>query len=156
MKIMFYILVGLVAIVSLYFIGLSISSRKQPDLGLIEGQLRACPASPNCVCSERQDEVAFVEPLMTTTMGDSAWDNAKKAIVESGGVIVTDQAGYLHAQFMTSIVRYIDDVELRMDDDNQVIHIRSASRVGYSDMGANRMRVEKIRMVFLKNIKSDK
>ena len=155
MKILLYSVIGLLLIISLYFVALSISSRKPPELGMFNGQLRACPASPNCVCSERQVEGAFVEPLVYTTSADNAWRNARKAIVGIGGVVVAEQDGYLHAQFVTPLLRYVDDVELRIDENKQVIHIRSASRVGYSDMGANRARVTKIRMAFRKGFGFD-
>jgi uncharacterized protein (DUF1499 family) len=151
MKIFLYIVIGLFLIISIYFVALSVSARKQPELGMINGQLRACPASPNCVSSEQQGTGAFVEPLrVTSTVGD-AWNKAKQAIVENGGEIMTERDGYLRAQFVTPLMRYIDDVELRIDEKQKVIHIRSASRVGHSDMGANRARVKKIRMAFLNN-----
>jgi len=150
MKILLYIVIGLFVILSLYFVALSISSRKQPELGLLNGQLRACPASPNCVCSEGQGGMEFIEPLSITTTADDAWRKAKKAIVETGGVIVTERDDYLHAEFVTPLMRYVDDVELRKDDNKKVIHLRSASRVGHSDLGANRARVEKLRKTFLK------
>lgn len=156
MKILLYTFLGLVFIIGLYFVALSISSRKQPDLGMLNDQLRACPASPNCVCSERQTEGAFVEPLTVTTTVADAWRNARQAIVENGGDIVTERDGYLHAQFVTPLMRYVDDVELRIDENNRLIHIRSASRVGHSDMGANRARVAKIRSAFLQHAGPDK
>ena len=62
------------------------------------------------------------------------------------GEIVQDSGVYLHATFVTPIMRYKDDVELRLDDDR--IHIRSASRVGYSDLGANRQRVARLTVEF--------
>lgn len=129
-------------------VGLSISSRKQPVLGLLDGQLRACPASPNCVCSEWPGEQAFVEPLGYTTTAEDAWRSIKQAIVETGGVIATDDDGYLHARYVTPLMRYVDDVELRLDEKKRLIHIRSASRVGYSDVGVNRQRVGTMRSVF--------
>jgi uncharacterized protein (DUF1499 family) len=64
--------------------------------------------------------------------------------------LVTEQDGYLHARYETPLMRYIDDVELRLDANHQVIHIRSASRVGQSDLGANRKRVARIRAAFAK------
>jgi len=151
MKILLSIVIGLIVIISLYFIALSISSRKQPDLGMLNGQLRTCPGSPNCICSERPSEGGFVEPFMVITTMDDAWSNAKQAVVENGGVIVTERDSYLHAYFVTPLLRYIDDVELRRDENKQIIHIRSASRVGHSDMGANRARVTKIRKAFVSN-----
>ena len=85
LKALLYLVIGLLVIVSAYFINLSVSSRKQPDLGLLNGQLRVCPATPNCVSSERQDAGAYIEPLRvttqenmtaTTTAGDS-WARIK-------------------------------------------------------------------------------
>lgn len=156
MKIPFYILGGLFVIISLYFVGLSVASRKQPELGVLNGQLRACPRTPNCVSSEFQIDKAFVEPLVVTTTAENAWKKARHAVIESGGEIVTERNGYLHAQFVTLFMRYVDDVELRLDNGKRVIHIRSASRVGKSDMGANRARVEKIRQAFVDYPDSDK
>lgn len=58
---------------------------------------------------------------------------------------------YLWATFSTRIFRFIDDLELRLDEENGVMHVRSSSRVGYSDMGANRRRVEDLRLRFGKS-----
>ncbi|MCF6338367.1 MAG: DUF1499 domain-containing protein [Gammaproteobacteria bacterium] len=153
MKILLYSVIGLLVIIGLYFLGLSVSSRKPPDLGMLNDQLRTCPATPNCVSSERQDTEAYIEPLkVTATTNDAwneAWKNAKQAVTENGGEVVTERADYFHARFVTPLMRYIDDVELRIDKDNQLIHIRSASRIGHSDFGANRKRVTKIRMTYL-------
>ena len=163
LKALLYLVISLLVIVSAYFINLSVSSRKQPDLGLFDNQLRVCPSTPNCVSSERQDTKAYIEPLRAstqanniaaTTAGDAGvtlWSDVKKAVVEVGGNIMTERDGYLHATFETTLLRYVDDVELRLDKTNRLIHIRSASRVGHSDMGANRVRVEKIRKAFLNN-----
>ena len=152
MKILLYSVIGIVVIIGLVSVVLSISSRKQPELGLLNGQLRPCPATPNCVCSEQQVEGAFVEPLVYATTADVAWRKIKYAIVETGGVVLTEQDGYLHAVYETPVMRFVDDVELRLDENNQVIHVRSASRVGNSDLGANRKRVARIRAAFDKQI----
>jgi uncharacterized protein (DUF1499 family) len=150
MKTMVYIIIGLFAAIGLYFVGLSVYSRKAPQLGMLNNHLRACPPTPNCVTSEQEGTDDYVEPLKVTTTLDDAWRNAKMAIVESGGHIMTEHDGYLRAYFVTPLMRYVDDVELRRDSRNQVIQIRSASRVGRSDLGANRSRVKKIRMAFAK------
>lgn len=136
-------------------IGLSIASRKVPELGLINGQLRPCPPTPNCVCSEWKVEGAFVEPLGYSTSANNAWDTIKKTINKTGGNIVSEQNTYLHATYQTPLLRFIDDVEIRLDERQKLIHIRSASRVGRSDMGTNRKRVAGIRMIFEKNIKPE-
>jgi len=151
-KILLYSVIGIFVIIGLVSVVLSISSRKQPELGLLNGQLRPCPATPNCVCSEQQVEGAFAEPLVYATTADVAWRKIKYAIVETGGVVLTEQDGYLHAVYETTLMRFVDDVELRLDATNQVIHVRSASRVGNSDLGANRKRVTRIQAAFDKQI----
>ena len=153
MKLLLYTVIGIVVIVGVILIVLSTASRKQPELGLLNDQLRPCPTSPNCVCSEQQVEGTFVEPLSYTTPAVDARRSIKQAIVETGGVIVTEQNGYLHARYVTPLMRFVDDVELRLDENNQLIHIRSASRVGHSDLGANRKRVARIRTAFDKQIR---
>ena len=152
MKILLYTVIGIIVIIGVILVGLSIASRKQPDLGLLNGQLRPCPVTPNCVCSEQLVEGTFVEPLDYTATTEAAWHKIKQAIVETGGVVATDQNGYLHAIYETPLLRFVDDVELRLDTNQQVIHIRSASRVGKSDLGANRKRVVRIRATFEKSI----
>lgn len=148
MKALLYSVIGIFVIIGLLLGVLSISSRKQPERGLLNGQLRPCPTTPNCVCSEQQVEGAFVEPLVYPTTAADAWRKIKQAIDETGGIVLTEQNGYLHARYVTPLMRYVDDVELRLDENKQLIHIRSASRVGHSDLGANRQRVGKIRSVF--------
>jgi len=70
-----------------------------------------------------------------------------KAVIEgqSRTQIVSVSDDYLHAEFTSAIFRFVDDVECLIDAANQTIHIRSASRVGYWDLGANRRRVERLR-----------
>lgn len=152
MKLLLYTVIGIFILVGIYLVSLSISSRKQPELGLVNGQLRPCPTTPNCVCSEQQVEGAFVEPLGYTTTVDTAWRKIKHAIVATGGIVITERQGYLHARYETSLLRFVDDVELRLDENTRVIHIRSGSRVGKSDLGANRKRVAHIRAAFNKQI----
>lgn len=126
---------------------LSFLSRKMPERGLINGRLSPCPESPNCVCSEYQDKYS-VEPLYFNESSQKAWERARNVLQEMGGKIEVDKRGYLRAVFTTRIFRFRDDVELRMETEKNRIHIRSSSRVGYSDFGQNRKRVEKIRARF--------
>jgi len=147
-KILLYTVIGIFFTIGLMLAILSISSRKQPELGLFNGQLRACPASPNCVCSEFAGKNSFVEPLNYSIAHADAWGSVKQAIITTGGELVTEQGAYLHARYVTPLMRYVDDMEMRMDEDAHVIHVRSASRVGHSDMGANRERVERMRQTF--------
>ena len=148
-------LIGIVVIISIGLVSflaiLSIISRKKPSIGLINGRLRPCPNRPNCVCSEDKDLPSYVKPLAFSGPAKSNWDRAKQIIHEMGGKIVLEDDFYLWATFNTRIFRFVDDLELRMDKENGVIHIRSSSQVGYSDMGANRRRIENFRARFSKS-----
>lgn len=150
MKVLVYIITALVIFISIALIVFSVASRKQPELGLLNGQLRPCPATPNCVCSERQAEGAYVEPLGYTASSEQGWEKIKMVISETGGTVITEEADYLRVIYKTPVLRYVDDVEFRHDKNNQQIHVRSASRVGSSDWSTNRKRVEKIRKIFRK------
>ena len=89
-----------------------------------------------------------MSPLAFAGTADSSWERAKRTISEMGGKIVREDDCYLWATFSTRLFRFIDDLELRLDEERGVIHVRSGSRVGYSDMGANRRRVEDLRLRF--------
>jgi uncharacterized protein (DUF1499 family) len=120
-----------------------------PEIGLSDGQLLPCPETPNCVSSRATDELHAVDPLTYT--GDAAEGvRLLKAALSSlpRNRIVTEDGRYLHAEFTTRIMRFVDDVEFLVDENGGVIHLRSASRVGYGDLGANRKRVEAIREAF--------
>jgi uncharacterized protein (DUF1499 family) len=71
-----------------------------------------------------------------------------------GGKIQEEHDGYLWTTFTSRLFRFVDDVEFRMVSTDGIIHVRSASRVGYSDLGVNRRRVEKLRTLF--NQKKDR
>lgn len=129
---------------------LSILSRKAPELGLKEGRLGPCPKTPNCVCSERPEHQSFVRPFDLTGTPEDAWRSVKDAVSEAGGRIEVMDEGYLRASFSTGIFRFHDDLECRLAPEEGLIHVRSASRVGLSDFGMNRKRVENIRFILNK------
>lgn len=123
-------------------------SRGGAPAGLLDGQLHPCPETPNCVCSEFPREVAFIAPLMFEGDVRAAWSRAQRVVLEMGGEISRLDDDYLAATFQTALFRFVDDVELRRDSEAGLIHIRSASRVGRSDLAANRKRVEAFRRRF--------
>ena len=134
------LLVGLIAVVAT-----ALKSQNDPeDIGLQQGMLQPCPASPNCVCSEAHSQSSEQHALEPIKARYGAWKKLTTIITKQGGVIQQDNGSYLHATFTSPVFRYVDDVELRLDEDQGLIHIRSASRVGQSDFGANRQRVERI------------
>ncbi|WP_456404403.1 DUF1499 domain-containing protein [Thiolapillus sp.] len=140
------ILVGLA--VCLFFAYLSITA-KAPESGLVQGQLKPCPDSPNCVSSEQGTAASHrVEALYFEGAADAAWQDLKQAIAALGGKIREDQGEYLQAEFSSRIFRFVDDLECRMQAQDNLIHVRSASRAGRSDLGVNRKRVEELRRLF--------
>jgi len=137
-----------VAIPVFILVILSFISRRKTSLCMVDGRLQPCSARPNYVCSEFKDSPSYVKPLKILESPNNDWARAKRIIREMGGKIEFEDESYLWATFRTRIFRFIDDLELRIDEKNEVIHIRSCSRVGYSDMGANRRRIEIIRNGF--------
>ena len=121
------------------FFLLGLKSQKGKAKGLVGGYLAEPSAAPNCVSSEIN-----VQPEMKVAPLNGSLSAIKKAITATGGTITSETDSYLSATYMSKIFKFVDDVEVRHDKDN-IWHIRSASRVGYSDRGVNRKRVENIR-----------
>ena len=123
------------------------SRTKVPDYGLDEGRLRGCPATPNCVCSEAggTDPARAIDPLpLAGREHTAAWQALQDAVAALGGEVVLSTGDSLAATFRTPLFGFVDDLEARLDRDAGVIQLRSASRVGHSDLGANRKRIERI------------
>jgi uncharacterized protein (DUF1499 family) len=124
------------------------SHMKQPAIGLVEGKLRACPEKPNCVCSEsypNKQDIHDIPPIVVSGKDIGVpWRLLKDAVVKSGGTVVLETDSYLHAEFTSKFFHFVDDVEMRMNRSAGEIHIRSASRIGHSDIGANRQRIKQI------------
>ena len=130
------------------------SSAKYAGLGVKNGKLLPCPDTPNCVSSQSIEKKHSIDPICwtenTLEVKQILFDtihSMKRARV------VSHDTNYVHAEFTTAIFRFVDDVEFLIDKSKKIIHVRSASRVGYSDLGVNRRRVEKIRRIFHERIK---
>ncbi len=108
--------------------------------------LAPCPSSPNCVSSQASDAGHRVEPFALRVPGAEAWGAAKRAVAAMPRTrIVDERPGYLRAEATSLLFRFVDDLELALAEDGRRLDVRSASRVGYSDLGANRKRVEALR-----------
>lgn len=130
-----YIAIG---VVILFFL-LGLKSQKGTAKGLVDGQLAPSGHKPNCAASEScESEKHETLPLSTTLK------QAKAAVIATGGTVTSETGSYVSATYMSKLFKFVDDVELR-DAGNGVVHIRSASRVGFSDRGENRKRVDRIR-----------
>jgi uncharacterized protein (DUF1499 family) len=124
-------------------------SRKPLNLGVVHGRLADCPAMPNCVCTQASDPEHRMAPLHFDGTPAEARDRLKAVIAAMPRTrIVTANEWYLHAEFTSRLLRFVDDVEFLIDPATHTIHFRSASRVGRSDLGVNRQRMEEIRRRF--------
>ncbi len=109
--------------------------------------LPLCRDSPNCVSSQAQDAKHFIEPFKISDDRDKAWQALKEAINNQNRMVITHEtADTLHAEATSLIFQFVDDINVIIDTDTNVIHIRSASRTGHSDFGVNRKRVEALRL----------
>jgi uncharacterized protein (DUF1499 family) len=136
------LIVGALAMMNLF-------SRKPANLGVVDGRLSDCPSSPNCVSTQAGGADHRMEPIPFTGSSDEAMQRINDLVAEMPRTkIVTVEDNYLHAEFRSAFFRFVDDVEFLIDPEEQVIHFRSASRVGHSDLGVNRRRMEQIRNAF--------
>ena len=117
-------------------------SKPPSNLGVSNGQLATCPDSPNCVSTQATSEMHRMEPIPFTSDTATVLERIKAAIGSTPRTRITaEDKTYLRSEFTTAIMRFVDDVEFFIDEDAKLIHFRSASRIGYSDMGANRKRM---------------
>lgn len=129
--------------------GLCFAQSGAQPTGAGGGSLKSCPKSPNCVSSQASDPEHSVAPLAYFGNRADAYARLKKVLTEmKRTAIVAEREDYLHVEARSLIFRFVDDVEFYFPVDANIIHVRSASRVGNSDMGVNRKRVEEIRKRF--------
>ena len=120
---------------------LNFSGTRPNDLGVKNGKFKPCPGTPNCVNSQSDNSQSKIEPLPAVSIAEL------KKVIESmeRTTIISETDNYLYAEFQTKLMGYVDDVEFYLDSTENVIHVRSASRLGKSDLGVNRARVEELR-----------
>ena len=125
-------------------------SAPRPDnLGLKNNLLLSCPKSPNCVLSQASDPKHQIHPIHYTSSVEIAKEKLIKVIQSMDGTrIITQNKVYCHVEFTTPWLRFVDDVEFYFPESEALIHLRSASRSGFWDLGVNRKRVEEIRSRF--------
>lgn len=124
----------------------SCAGTRPAHLGVREARLAPCPASPNCVSSDADDPRHAVAPLPAPGPAEQAWAAARDAVLAlPRTTLVREEPGYLHAECRSALFGFVDDLELHLRPEQGLIAVRSASRLGYSDMGVNRRRVEALR-----------
>lgn len=122
---------------------LRLAGSRPANLGVHDGRLRDCPNSPNCVCSDASRAAQQVAPWRIAGSADSAWHAVRAAVAALPRTrVVRDTGEYLHAECSSPLLGFVDDLEIHLRASSGEIAVRSASRIGYSDLGTNRSRVE--------------
>ena len=112
------------------------------------GQFARCPEKPNCVSTKNSSIENTIKPIFYKGSHENAKQNLLLAIKTFGSAKVKKELDqFIHVEFTSNIFRFIDDVEFYLTEQG-VIHFRSASRIGHSDLGVNRRLVEMIRIAF--------
>ncbi|HSH69563.1 MAG TPA: DUF1499 domain-containing protein [Deferrisomatales bacterium] len=125
---------------------LSCSGARPPGLGVSGGRLSPCPSSPNCVSSDAPDAGHRVEAFVLDAAPDIGWRALREEIAAlPRTTVVAEEPNYLHAQCASAVFGFVDDLEVHLPEGSDKLAIRSASRVGSSDLGVNRRRVERLR-----------
>ncbi|ABC31066.1 uncharacterized protein conserved in bacteria [Hahella chejuensis KCTC 2396] len=132
--------------------GLSACGSTPPaGLGAHDGRLSSCPESPNCVSSfsDPSDAEHFITPLYNDKAAQM-WERLPTVLESAGNIrIIQRKPDYIRAEATSFVFRFVDDVEFLLDREAGVIHLRSASRLGYRDFGVNRERLEEIKAALL-------
>ena len=122
---------------------------KRPTyLGVKDGRLPRPRSTPNCVSSQADpaDQVHYIEPIRFKGSAAEAVAAARKAVeAMPRATVIRHEGNYLYAEFRSRLLGFVDDVEFTYDEKAQALHVRSASRLGRSDWGVNRARVEALR-----------
>jgi uncharacterized protein (DUF1499 family) len=141
-----------ISIPLLSFVFLMGCSGTIPKLGVNSGQLMPCPDKPNCVSTQAIEKTHFIQPIHFSGTPQKAQDRLLQALkaMERTNIVVI-QENYIRVEFTSNVLRFVDDAEfsfLSVANGKIVIDLRSASRIGHSDFGVNRERIEQIRNTF--------
>lgn len=155
MKRMNWIKIG-ISLVALGAIGFFLSrlfisqtSPVPPTIGEKNGMLSPCPNTPNCVSTQHGQGDGRMESLSFSGSEEAAREKLIKVIREMPrSTIKASRPGYIHAEFRSAALGFVDDVEFVFDSESSRIDYRAAARLGYSDLGVNRQRMEAIQTAF--------
>ena len=109
-------------------------------------RFKECPPTPNCVSSETLLKERFIKRFKTGNRPAESWELLTRILEKTSNCrVMSRDSSYIHAEFRTRLLRFVDDVEFRLESETSEIAVRSSSRLGYSDLGTNRRRLEGIR-----------
>ncbi|PSR17105.1 DUF1499 domain-containing protein [filamentous cyanobacterium CCP3] len=132
---------GLGALPGLSFAG------EAPALGVQDGQLSPCPKTPNCWVSQGADAAHAIAPIEYSRDRAAARDLLVKVLkVVPRTEVVAQTDDYIRAKSTSRLLGFVDDLEFYLPSAEHLIHLRSAARLGESDLGVNRRRLEQIRL----------
>ncbi len=160
MKIFFiiFLLIFIAILLTISLLSANTIEKKEKSPSLLNGSLLICPNKPNCINSEYPEQTSHYLPpfVIPNDQYTQIVSIAKNILLEMGATIITENNDSLQATFTSSLFKFVDDFELRVDQTSHILHIRSASRVGYSDFGVNKRRVkhflERINQAHIKQV----
>lgn len=135
--------VGGAIIFYLLIVGFNLLSGPPEGLGVTDGRLADVPASPNAVSTFATDDEHGMSPISINRTSEGVMERVVKVLNGMPRVSVVERTtNYLRAECQSGFFRFVDDVEFLIDEQNSTLHFRSASRLGHSDLGVNRARME--------------
>ena len=147
MKTVFIILLLVVTAVLTGLFYLGKSSRSGSPAGLVDGKLASCDDFTNCVCSEYKQALNYIQPISHLELTETDISDIAQIVRSTGGSIHSQTDDYLSAIYESRLFGFVDDLEVRVDIQQKMIHFRSSSRVGKNDLGVNRQRVEQLKQL---------
>ncbi|WP_320174577.1 DUF1499 domain-containing protein [Maridesulfovibrio sp.] len=146
---MIYKLTTLIVIISVAALFTAAHFSSPPDnLGINGGKLTPCPSSPNCVSTQETGKGHSAQAFKASGSNEQVMKKLRSCIKKMGGKITSRSGPYLHAEFRSRWFRFVDDLECIYDEAEGKIDVRSAARLGYSDFGVNKKRVDELRRLF--------
>jgi len=132
------------------------AGKRPASVGVTDGKFFPCPKRPNCVSSMSEDQRHYIEPFIYSSEKQQAFRTLQRVLAElDPATIIAQSDNYLHVEFKSRYLGFVDDVEFYFANDEQLIHIRSASRLGYSDLGVNRKRMNSVRSKYYEALEID-
>ncbi len=139
---------GVIAILGTFVLSFTASRPANVGAG-VDGKLAELPDSPNCVSSQTSKSSHKIAAISFQTSPEEAMKTLSEVLAAMpGSTLITETDSYVYAEFRSSFFRFVDDVEFLVNPESSEIEVRSASRVGYSDLGVNRARIESVRTAF--------
>lgn len=137
-----------IAAIILVMLLFSCTGARPSNLGVKDARLAPCPSSPNCVSSDDVDAAHLTSPFQLTVPAAEAWRAVRATLAGLPRVkIITETDNYLHAECSSAFFGFVDDLELHLRQAQNLVAARSAARLGHSDFGVNRKRVEHLRVL---------